>query len=323
MNRWLKTVGLVVALLVLLGGGGFAWVTVASDRVLSRGVDTHSIDFPIPFPLAEHDVTESALDEQHAGSQALLRAIERGRHLVESRYACAECHGANFGGGVMVDAPPIGRILGPNLTTGKGGVTSAYRAADWDRIVRHGVKLDGRPSLMPSEDYELMSDQELSDVITYLSSRPPVDNDVPRARLGPLGRFLIATGRMPLSAHVMESHAHAHPVFPPTAEVSLEFGRHLAGTCVGCHGLDLSGGPIVGGDPSWAPAPNLTPHVDGLAGWSYDTFVTAMRVGRRPDGSLVQAPMTAVLPYAQRMTDVEMQALWAYLRSIPAAATTR
>ena len=69
-----------------------------------------------------------------------------------------------LGGGVMVDAFPIGRLLGPNLTGGAGGRTRTYTAADWDRAVRHGILPDGRPSVMPAEDYRLMSDQELADV---------------------------------------------------------------------------------------------------------------------------------------------------------------
>lgn len=321
MKTLLKIGATAVATLILLALGGYAWVTVASNRAFARDVETHSVEFPIPFPLGDDEVVELGLDDEQAAARALDQAIERGGHLVKSRYGCAECHGRDFSGGVMVDATPIGRIFGPNLTRGRGGVTSEYQATDWDRIVRHGVKPDGRPSIMPSEDYELMSDQELSDVIVYLSSRPPVDNVVPPVSLGPLGRFLVATGRMPLSANAIASHYGAHPLLPPVADVSLEFGRHLAGTCTGCHGADLSGGKVPGGDPSWVPASNLTPASDGLADWSYDDFVAAMRQGRLPDGSEVRAPMTLILPYAQRMTDIEMQALWTYLTSVPARET--
>lgn len=323
MKTLLKIGATAVASLFLLGGVGYAWVTVASNRTLARGVETHRVDFPIPFPLSQNEMAESGVDDDRGAVRALAEAVERGRHLVESRYACAECHGQNFSGGVMVDAAPIGRIFGPNLTRGEGGVTSAYRASDWDRIVRHGVRPDGRPSIMPSEDYELMSDQELSDVVAYVSSQPPVDNVVPPVRLGPIGRFLVATGRMPLSANVIASHTHTHSLLPPPADVSLEFGRHLAGTCTGCHGADLSGGKVPGGDPSWVPASNLTPGPDGLAGWSYDDFAAAMREGRLPDGRQVRVPMTLVLPYAQRMTDIEMQALWTYLTSLPAVETAK
>lgn len=46
-----------------------------------------------------------------------------------------------------------------------------------------------------------------------------------------------------------------------------------------------------------------------------------MRDGIRPDGTELLMPMTMVLPYARRMTDVEMEALWTYLRSVPAVAS--
>jgi mono/diheme cytochrome c family protein len=217
----------------------------------------------------------------------------------------------------MVDDPMIGQLLGPNITTGTGSLTLDYTPADWDRAVRHGVLPDGRPSAMPAEDFQLMSDQELSDVIAYIRSMPPVDNEVPPKRLGPLGKVLLVTGQIQIAALTMASHGEAHAALPPVAEVSLDFGRHLAGVCVGCHSADFSGGPIAGGDPSWAPARNLTPHEDGLAGWSYEDFETALREGRRPDGSALLAPMTLITPYSANMTDVEMQALWAYLQSLP------
>ena len=51
----------------------------------------------------------------------------------------------------MIDDPAIGHILGPNLTTGTGGRTAGFRPADWDRIVRHGVKPGGVPALMQQQ----------------------------------------------------------------------------------------------------------------------------------------------------------------------------
>jgi hypothetical protein len=34
-------------------------------------------------------------------------------------------------------------------------------------------------------------------------------------------------------------------------------------------------------------------------------------------------PMTFVMPYAESMTDVEMQALWTYLQSLPPTPLSR
>ena len=67
----------------------------------------------------------------------------------------------------MVDAFPLGTLLGPTITSGAGSVTPDYTPADWDRIVRHGVRQDGTASTMPAQDFQRMSDRELSDIVAY------------------------------------------------------------------------------------------------------------------------------------------------------------
>jgi len=106
---------------------------------------------------------------------------------------------------------------------------------------------------------------------------------------------------------------------PPVAEASVEFGRHLAGVCMGCHQSDLTGGPVPGGDPSWPPAADLTLHAGG--DWTYEQFRTVMRESRRPDGTALRPPMDMVTGYTSRMSDTELEALWAYLQSLPPSAS--
>ncbi len=285
----------------------------AAHATLARQLPAHEATFAIPMPLSEEE--RAALDpEADPAAVALERAIERGRHLVQSRYGCTECHGADFAGGVMIDDPMIGRLLGPNLT--KGGVTRDYTPQDWDRAVRHGILADGTVSAMPSMDYLRMSDQELGDIVAYIESFPARPAVVSRPELGPLGAFLIATGELPLSVDEIPDHFAEHALRPPQAEVSVTFGEHLAGICTGCHRSDFRGGPIAAGDPSWPPASNLTPHEDGLAGWSFDDFRAAMLDLERPDGSAVGAPMDMMQPFVAQMTEVELEALWTYLASV-------
>jgi len=323
MKKLLEVLLGLVLMVVLMGAGGLAWATTRVNRTLSRQITTHAVGFPIPFPLPADEIARLESDGVDPERVALDRAVERGRHLVEARYACVECHGRDFGGGVMVDDPLIGRLLGPNITEGQGSRSLGFEPSDWDRVVRHGLRSDGTPALMPSEDFQGMSDQELSDIVAYLRSQPPVDNSVPPLKWGPLGRVLLATGQIPLSADVIPSHAAAHEVYPPEAAVSVEFGRHMAGICMGCHQADFSGGKIPGAPPDWPAAANLTPHTDGLAEWSYPDFVRALREGRRPDGTAVRAPMSDMSPYAANMTDTELDALWMYLRSLPAKPSGR
>ena len=317
IKKVLKFVGVLIALIVVIGVGVYIWAGIATNRLRAETFETHLVDFPIPFPIDPAEVASMGLTGDAALQIAQQRAVERGKHLVASRYSCTACHGENFGGGVMVDAFPIGTLLGPNLTLGTGSRTADFQPRDWDRSVRHGVLKDGHPAVMPSEDFQRMSDQELSDVVSYIRSLPPVNNTVPRSTFGPIGKLLVATGQMKFSAKLIAEHPIEHPVLPPAESVSVEFGKHLAGVCIGCHGPDFSGGPVVGGDPSWPPARNLTPDATGLKGWTYDQFVTAMARSQRPDGTALRVPMTYVAPYAQGMKDVERQALWMYLESLP------
>src|SRR5690606_20087824 len=89
---------------------------------LSRTPSAHHVDLAVPFPLTEAERAEFARgdagDATDVDAVALDRAVARGKHLVEARFLCTECHGADFGGGVMVDDPALGSLLGPNLTSG-------------------------------------------------------------------------------------------------------------------------------------------------------------------------------------------------------------
>jgi mono/diheme cytochrome c family protein len=319
MKKALIVLGSVVGVLLLSAGGFYAWASMRVSSLMSRTIETHTVDFPVPTPLGEADLAALASPDS-ADDVALAQAIERGRHLVNSRYLCTECHGQNFGGGTMVDEPGLGTILGPNVTTGRGSVVLAYTPADWDRAVRHGVAPSGLPTVMPAEDFQLMSDQELADVIAYIRSMPPVDNEVITVDLGPMGTVLLALGQLRFAADII-AHTTAHPARPPETEVTVEFGRHLVGVCTGCHRADLSGGSVPGGDPSWPAARNLTPHADGLEAWTYEDFTRAMREAKRPDGSDLLPPMSSITGFTRNMSDTELQAMWTYLRSLPAVAT--
>jgi mono/diheme cytochrome c family protein len=320
MKKALKIVASVGLVLILFVVGFYVWAGMRVRDLRERTIATHTADFPIPFPLGEAEGEELASPDS-AGAVALARAAERGRHFIESRYVCTECHGANLGGGVMIDDPLIGTVQGPNITTGRGSVVLDFGPSDWDRAVRHGVGPDGRPLLMPAQDFQLMSDQELSDVLAYIRTLPPVDNEVGPVRVGPLGRVLLALGQIRFGVDEIPTHDAPHRLTPPTTEVSAEFGKHLAGVCVGCHRANLAGGPIMGGDPSWPPAANLTQHADGLQAWRREDFVRTMREGVKPDGTALLPPMQAVTGFTRNMSDVELEALWTYLRSLPATPT--
>ncbi len=343
MKRIARIVGVLVGLVVLLLGGLHVWSSQAAEARLNQTwPDVVGKELQVPFPLTEAELKSIAVelkgpaaensgelpavvegDEQPdplAGVDlekiALERAIERGAHLFKVRLACAECHGADLGGRMVVDAQPVWTWYAPNISP--GGVVKDYTTADWDRIIRHGVKPDHSNATMPAIDYMALSDREVSDLIAYAQSMPAQDTVQPPTVLGPVGRMLVATGKMPIAAELIDHTAKTVDVPPPTA-ISAEYGAHIAQPCVGCHRLKFEGGPIAAGPPDWPPAPNLT-QAGNLTDWSEEDFLKAMRTGERPNGKPLN-PQAMPWPILAKMSELELKAIWAYLSSLEPVPT--
>jgi mono/diheme cytochrome c family protein len=244
-------------------------------------------------------------------------SLATGRHLATIR-GCVDCHGENLGGTVFIEEPPLGRLVASNLTSGEGGVGASYVDDDWVRAIRHGIRPDGKPLLfMPSYEYFPIDDTDLAALIAYLKTLPPVDNTLPASYVGPLGRILYLTGELPLiSAEIIDHEAPRMPA-PPVGRTAA-YGQYLAVTCTGCHGEGFSGGKIPGTPPDWPPAMNITMDPEtGIGNWSEEDFFAALRTGLRPDGTELTRPYMPWNITAQ-MTDVELGAIWEYLRTLPA-----
>jgi mono/diheme cytochrome c family protein len=243
--------------------------------------------------------------------------IERGRHIAATR-GCTDCHTADLGGQVFIDDPGVALVSATNLTRGAGGVGARYGAAEWERAIRHGVGADGRAlAVMPSAEYFSMGEEDVTALIAYLQSLPPVDRELPARKLGPVGRTLLAFGLFPPFPAEVIDHTAARPATPPIGE-TVEYGRYLASLCAGCHVDGFAGGK-ASGPPGSPPAANLTPHpTAGIGAWSEADFFRSLREGRRPDGTEIQNEFMPWRSFAG-MTDTELRALWLYFRSLPPA----
>jgi mono/diheme cytochrome c family protein len=240
-------------------------------------------------------------------------SLALGARLAKVR-GCADCHGANLGGSIMAEDPALGRLVAPNLTMGGRG--AQLDARDWERAVRHGVRRDGTPlRVMPAQELATMADDELEAIVGYIKSVPPVSATQPSLALGPLIRVLFVAGQVKLLAAEQIDHGKAHMAHVEPAPTA-KYGEYLAIGCTGCHGPGLSGGKIPGGPPDWKPAANITP--TGIGRYSQNDFIRVMRTGTRPDGSQADS----LMPYrlTKEMTDVELQAIYAYLQTVPPKA---
>lgn len=287
MKQWLKRIVLVLLSLV-----GLVAALVVALNIVSVARQRKVYDIEMAALAA---VSDSA-------------SLERGRHLVTTVSACGECHSPDLGGKVVIESPPMGRFIGTNLTSGRGGLPADYTDEDMARAIRHGVGRDGKSLLfMPSEAFHAYTEHDLASVIAYVRSVPPVDRELPKSRVGPLARMIHIFGFPLLPAEIVDHRAtHASP----TAGVTREHGEYLAtiSGCRGCHGPALAGGA--------GPGPNITPAV--LGSWTDADFTRLIREGKRPDGRVLALTM----PWQAyvHMTDEEIGALWAYLKSVPPVA---
>jgi len=241
-------------------------------------------------------------------------SIARGEHIATIRM-CRYCHTEALSGH-SEEVPGLITLSFPNLTAGGVGATNTDE--DWVRAIRHGVGYDGRGLiLMPSRVWYYLSDDDLADLIAYLKSLPPVDNELPRTDLGPLGRVMVTLGQLPPEATAPDvaviDHDGPRPVAPEPG-VTMEYGKYLASTCALCHGSNFNGQMISEGGPDYL-APNLTPGGE-VAFWSEADFMATLRTGVTPsDHQLID-----MMPwkYFGQMTDDELKAVWLYLQSLPA-----
>lgn len=294
-TRWLRRAGLGLA-----GLAAAAAIAVAAGGLLADERMNRRIMVP------QQPVLALRTDAQ---------AVDRGRYLFASR-GCVDCHGADGAGRTFLDQPDGLKVAGPNITPGPGSAVAGYRMLDWLRTLRHGVKPDGRPVLiMPSEDYNRLTDDDLVAVVAYVRQLPPQPGGAAVVNLPLPVRVLYGFGMIPDAASKID---HTLPPPSPVPEgVTPEHGAYVAGMCIGCHGARLTGGKVPGGPPDWPAAADLTGGDAGaMARYPDAAALLAMfRSGHRPDGTPVK-----VMPFEslREMKEADVQALHLYLRSLPA-----
>jgi hypothetical protein len=292
VKKVIKGLGVVVAL-AIAAGGTFALVST------SRFDSSLATVYDVPVP----DVVASKNDD----------VIARGKHLVASVGACAStgCHGADLGGGRPIAMGPVGTLAAPNITS--EGLGAAYSDGEIARLIRHGLKKDGRTvRFMPVQDINWLPQEDVVAIISYLRTVPPVDRPNQTMIVGTLGKILDRQDKFVFDVARKIDHAHIETAPPPAP--TAEYGAFVARLCTGCHGEHLSGGPLPGAPPSVPTPLNLTPDESGLKAWSFEDFDKLMKTGVRKSGAQLN-PFMPIESW-RNLDDTEMHALWAYLRTV-------
>ncbi|HET9316005.1 MAG TPA: c-type cytochrome, partial [Vicinamibacteria bacterium] len=252
---------------------------------------------------------------------------------------CANCHFDNETGALtghaLSDAPgKFGFIYSQNITQDR-----EYGIGDWTDgelayLLRTGVARDGRYTPPWMIKLPLVSDEDLKDVIAFLRSSDPMVRPVHKPDRPAVPSFFtklltrVAFKPLPYPDR---------PIVAPHPSDRVAYGRYLMVArldCYSCHSRDFSrqdplvpekslgfmGGGIRMTDRDHRPVytANLTPDATGLGSWTEERFRRVLKMGLRPDGRPVRSPMTP----RPELTDDEIGAMWAYLRTVPPIAAT-
>ncbi len=297
MKTWIRRLLIGLAALLCLAAAAVALGLHLADNKFKRQVSVPDRTVPVP--------TDAV-------------SLERGRYLFASR-GCATCHGAQGQGHAFVDDPIGLRLFAPDITTAAGNVVANYRTEDWVRSIRQGVAPGGRALfVMPSEDFNRLSDEDTGALIAYLRQLPPGPGTRAEFKLPLPVRLAYGFGALQDSAEKIDPLLPPQPAVP--VGVTAANGAYVSQSCIGCHGAHLSGGRIPGAPPSWPAAANLTPGPGSVMPRYADraTFIAMMRSGLRPDGSKISSEM----PFEafRAMSDVDLQALHLHLSELPPRA---
>ncbi len=224
VKRILKWAALVIAV-VVIGGAGYLLLQVrAFNRSTARVYD-------VALPQVALS-TDSAV-------------VERGRHLAESLGECTTCHGPNLGGGAVEDFGPLGSVTFPNVTTGNDGRLAAYSDGELARLIKHGIKRDGRTvRFMTAQNTAWWPDQDVAALISWIRTVPPADGNPGVVSFTAMAKVLDRFNAIPVD--VARRIDHANPPKAPPPAPDAQYGAFVAIGCRGCHGETLAGGPIPG-----------------------------------------------------------------------------
>ena len=294
-------------------------------RTLRRSIRTVAIALLAGLGVAAtciYTVSEYRMGRRYQVDPAPLFAtagkavIGRGHHLVTTVSQCTTCHGQNLSGRQLVDDAWFGRLWASNLTPGRGGI-GERDTTDLVRSIRFGVGRDGTSLvMMPAQHLRYLSDDDLAAIIAFLRTLEPVDRETPPPYMGPFARVVVALGLAPdlFPAELVADAPRVARVVE--LEESVDYGAYLVevGGCKVCHNAQMTGGFHPLALPGEPEPPNLTPG-GRLAIWTSQDFVRTLRTGITREGRVLD-PIFMPWPAYSKMKDLELKAIWKYLKSL-------
>jgi cytochrome c553 len=276
------------------------------------------------------------------------KRLQRGSYLVNNVLFCGACHTsrehgntlveperteAYLGGGNVYHHKGMGAVWVPNITpdldTGIGG----WKDDEILRALRDGVAKDGHflVPLMPFSSYQNLSDEDARAVVAYLRTVPAYKQNKPRQKneIGFMPRLLF-------NVIGVQMHKPVAGVTAPDRANKHEYGHYLmrVAACGDCHSLTekgprpetdplaFAGSDVPFEDPALGKvyARNISGDPEtGLGRYDAAAIKQALRNGTRLDGKKLAPPMSMLMPHISGMSEEDLDALAAYIKTLPAA----
>jgi mono/diheme cytochrome c family protein len=281
---------------------------------------------------------------QTSDSAAHTPNVENGRYIYYAG-GCSSCHAAPASS--KCDDPKIadefkpvgGRCLKtgfgtfyvPNITPDKETGIGTWSNEDFVKSMREGTSPEGENHYpaFPYTSYQRMKREDVLDLFAFLKTLEPVSSSVPDHELS--FPYNIRSGLTVWKSFYLDGEPFKAD---PKKSDHVNRGAYLVegpGHCAECHTpRDSFGGMIADKKLGGAPnpdgegfIPNITPHETGIGSWSEKDIVFALQTGFLPDGDVIGGTMTKVQKNLAKLSTADIEAIAAYLKSVPPVASER
>ncbi len=256
---------------------GVLTLYVASERIIHRQYDAPLVDIVVP---------------------ADAESIREGARLARIHGCNDGCHGEQVGGEIWDDGPWEGRAMAPDIAL----VARQLSTAQVVRIVRQGIRVNGEGvEIMPSNMFHHLTDRDLGKILAFLRQAPVTNRRTYAFNPGPHWRWQLVKGDfLPMPDEIRRMDAKLRVPIPDDAE---HLGEYLARTsCPECHGVALEGDGID------------TPNLVIVQAYTEEAFIHFMRTGKALGDRELELMSVTARERFSNFTDVEVRALYAYLR---------
>jgi mono/diheme cytochrome c family protein len=317
----MRRIAILVVAAIIIAIGIFAWRTFARGPLAFAGGSTVALaDYHeanptgVPAGLAKADI------------------VKRGEYLAKAA-DCMVCHtaqgGAEYAGGLAFPLP-FGTLYSTNITADKDTGIGNYSDQEFLDAVQRGIRKDGARlyPAMPYTSYAFMTDADVLAIKAYLLSRPSVHRENQRDTLQfPFNQ----RWSMIFWSLVFNPNTR----FAPNTEKSAEWNRgayiaEALAHCGDCHtprnlafALDNRrkfAGAVAAG---WRAYDITSDKGTGIGSWSDEEVFAYLAKGHAMGRGTASGPMGEAVDHSfSQMDPADIRALVAYLRSVPAVASS-